>query len=181
MYRQYDESFNLPKLEESILEFWDRNSVFAKSLQMRLGAPRYIFYEGPPTANGLPHIGHALARTIKDIICRYQSMKGFLVERKAGWDTHGLPVELGVDLPVVLFLDGQDRGLPAELAEVLDELSRPMGGDRQLGVEGPGDHEDLTFRCGRQHVLLSGPWDPNEAISGAGQGGPSRPSAGNRF
>ena len=97
MYRQYDESFNLPKLEESILEFWDRNSVFAKSLQMRLGAPRYIFYEGPPTANGLPHIGHALARTIKDIICRYQSMKGFLVERKAGWDTHGLPVELGVE------------------------------------------------------------------------------------
>lgn len=97
MYRQYDEGFNFPKLENSILEFWESNDIFKKSLKLRQNAPRYIFYEGPPTANGLPHAGHALARTIKDCACRYHSMKGYLVERKAGWDTHGLPVELDVE------------------------------------------------------------------------------------
>jgi isoleucyl-tRNA synthetase len=97
MYRQYDEGFNFPKSEKSILEFWDSKDIFKKSLKLRQNAPRFIFYEGPPTANGLPHAGHALSRTIKDCTCRYHSMKGFLVERKAGWDTHGLPVELDVE------------------------------------------------------------------------------------
>jgi isoleucyl-tRNA synthetase len=97
MYRQYDEGFNFPRLEDSILEFWEKKDIFKKSLNLRRNAPRYIFYEGPPTANGLPHAGHALARTVKDIVCRYHSMKGYLVERKAGWDTHGLPVELDVE------------------------------------------------------------------------------------
>jgi isoleucyl-tRNA synthetase len=97
MYRQYDEGFNFPKLENSILEYWESKDIFKKSLRLRQNAPRYVFYEGPPTANGLPHAGHALARTIKDCACRYQSMKGYLVERKAGWDTHGLPVELDVE------------------------------------------------------------------------------------
>jgi isoleucyl-tRNA synthetase len=97
MFRQYDKGFNFPKLEENILHWWEKNDIFHKSLKMRQGAPRYIFYEGPPTANGLPGIHHALARTIKDTICRYKTMKNFLVERKAGWDTHGLPVEISVE------------------------------------------------------------------------------------
>ncbi len=97
MYRQYDQEFNFPALEKEILKFWEDNRIFAGQLALRKNAPRFVFYEGPPTANGLPHVGHALSRTIKDSICRYQSMKGFLVERKAGWDTHGLPVELNVE------------------------------------------------------------------------------------
>jgi len=97
MYRQYDQEFNFPALEKEILKFWEDNRIFAGQLALRKDSPRFVFYEGPPTANGLPHVGHAISRTIKDSICRYQSMKGFLVERKAGWDTHGLPVELNVE------------------------------------------------------------------------------------
>ncbi len=96
-YRQIKGEFNFAEREAEISKFWDENSIFEKSLKLRETSPRYNFYEGPPTANGLPHIGHALARTIKDVICRYRTMKGFLVERKAGWDTHGLPVELEVE------------------------------------------------------------------------------------
>lgn len=96
-YRQIKGDFNFAAREAEISRFWEENSIFGKSIDSRKSSPRYIFYEGPPTANGLPHIGHALARTIKDAICRYKSMKRFLVERKAGWDTHGLPVELEVE------------------------------------------------------------------------------------
>ncbi|MCP4582595.1 MAG: isoleucine--tRNA ligase [candidate division Zixibacteria bacterium] len=97
MFRQYDKSFDQPRLEEEILKFWEENDIFKKTLKLRQNGHRYIFYEGPPTANGLPGIHHALSRTIKDSICRYKSMKGHFVERKAGWDTHGLPVELNVE------------------------------------------------------------------------------------
>jgi len=96
-YKPTESDFKFAEQEAKITEFWEQNSIFEKSVQTRAKAPRYIFYEGPPTANGLPHVGHALARTIKDTICRYKTMKGFLVERKAGWDTHGLPVELEVE------------------------------------------------------------------------------------
>lgn len=78
-------------------EYWDKENIFQRSIDNRTGKDRYVFYEGPPTANGLPHVGHALGRTIKDIIARYQTMNGKQVIRKAGWDTHGLPVELGVE------------------------------------------------------------------------------------
>jgi isoleucyl-tRNA synthetase len=97
LYRQIKGEFNFAEREAEILKFWDDNGIFRKSLKLRESSPQYIFYEGPPTANGLPHIGHALARTIKDTICRYRTMRGYLVERKAGWDTHGLPVELEVE------------------------------------------------------------------------------------
>ena len=97
MFRQFNKSFNLPQLEEETLKFWEENDIFKKSLQLRKDSPRYVFYEGPPTANGMPGFHHAFARTVKDTICRYKSMQGFFVERKAGWDTHGLPVELGVE------------------------------------------------------------------------------------
>jgi isoleucyl-tRNA synthetase len=88
---------NIPKLEEKILEFWKKNRIFEKSIKQRAKAPNFVFYEGPPTANAKPGIHHVLARSFKDIICRYKTMKGFRVLRKAGWDTHGLPVELEIE------------------------------------------------------------------------------------
>ena len=89
--------FDLSKVNAEVLKKWDENLVFAKSMTEREGCPSFVFYEGPPSANGMPGIHHVMARSIKDIFCRYKTMKGFLVKRKAGWDTHGLPVELGVE------------------------------------------------------------------------------------
>ena len=88
---------DLPKVAEEILEYWKENRIFEKSVSTREGKPSYVFYEGPPSANGMPGIHHVMARTIKDIFPRYKTMKGFQVKRKAGWDTHGLPIELGVE------------------------------------------------------------------------------------
>jgi isoleucyl-tRNA synthetase len=85
------------ELEEQILEFWDREKIFEQSISIRQDAPAFIFFEGPPTANGKPGIHHVIARTIKDLVCRYRTMKGFRVDRKGGWDTHGLPVEIEVE------------------------------------------------------------------------------------
>ncbi len=89
--------FNLSDINKEVLKKWDENQVFAKSMTEREGCPSFVFFEGPPSANGMPGIHHVMARTIKDIFCRYKTMKGFQVKRKAGWDTHGLPVELGVE------------------------------------------------------------------------------------
>lgn len=88
---------SLSDVNKMMLKEWDEKNIFGKSLEMRQGHPRFVFYEGPPSANGMPGIHHVIARSIKDIFCRYKTMKGFLVDRKAGWDTHGLPVELGVE------------------------------------------------------------------------------------
>ena len=93
--------------EKEVEKFWDDNHIFEKSIEEREGCPDYIFYDGPPTANGKPHIGHVLTRVIKDMIPRYRTMKGYMVPRKAGWDTHGLPVELEVEKS--LGLDGKDQ------------------------------------------------------------------------
>lgn len=90
-------SFDLAEINKDILKQWDSHSIFRQSLETRKGGPSFVFYEGPPSANGMPGIHHVMARSIKDIFCRYKTMKGFYVERKAGWDTHGLPVELGVE------------------------------------------------------------------------------------
>ena len=94
------------QLEEDILKFWEENDVFAASIRRRADAPSFVFFEGPPTANGKPGIHHVISRTIKDLVCRYKTMKGFRVERKGGWDTHGLPVEIEVEkvTPVALLL-----------------------------------------------------------------------------
>ena len=88
---------DLSEVNGKVLKKWDENQVFAKSMTEREGCPSFVFFEGPPSANGMPGIHHVMARSIKDIFCRYKTMKGFLVKRKAGWDTHGLPVELGVE------------------------------------------------------------------------------------
>jgi len=96
MFEALPNPFSFPAAEEQVLEFWEKHDIFRKSLEIRRGAPRFVFYEGPPTANGLPHPGHCLTRAIKDLFPRYKTMCGYLVERKAGWDTHGLPVEVEV-------------------------------------------------------------------------------------
>jgi isoleucyl-tRNA synthetase len=96
MFQPVSASANLPKQEEEVLRFWKERGIYEKSLEQRAGAPRFVFYEGPPTANGMPHPGHCLTRAIKDLFPRYKTMRGYLCERKAGWDTHGLPVEVEV-------------------------------------------------------------------------------------
>lgn len=95
-FNVYDK-FSLPEINREMLARWTDAGLFERSLKLREGAPSFVFYEGPPSANGMPGIHHVMARTIKDIFCRYKTMKGFHVKRKAGWDTHGLPVELGVE------------------------------------------------------------------------------------
>ena len=95
-YQEY-KGLNLPNVASEVLERWKNESIFEKSISSREGNPSYVFFEGPPSANGLPGIHHVMARSIKDIFCRYKTLKGFQVKRKAGWDTHGLPVELGVE------------------------------------------------------------------------------------
>ena len=95
-FKEYNR-LNLSKIAKEILKDWDSNKSFEKSITLREGAPKYVFYEGPPSANGMPGIHHVMARSIKDIFCRYKTLKGFQVNRKAGWDTHGLPIELSVE------------------------------------------------------------------------------------
>src|SRR6056297_3195111 len=87
---------SFPKLEEEVLAFWDERQIYQRSLERRQDSPLFVFYEGPPTANGMPHPGHCLTRAIKDVFPRYKTMRGFRCERRAGWDTHGLPVEVEV-------------------------------------------------------------------------------------
>jgi len=96
-FKRFDTNVDIPKKEEEILSFWKNNNIFEKSIDIRRNNDKFIFYEGPPTANGKPGVHHVLARIFKDSICRYKTMKGYLVERKGGWDTHGLPVEIEVE------------------------------------------------------------------------------------
>ncbi|MCL1927669.1 MAG: class I tRNA ligase family protein, partial [Treponema sp.] len=93
MYKPVDPKVSFPKLEENVLAFWTSNNIFEESVSQREGRPDFVFYDGPPFATGLPHFGHFVPSTIKDIIPRYKTMKGFRVERRFGWDCHGLPVE----------------------------------------------------------------------------------------
>ena len=114
MFKEY-KGLDLVNISAEVLESWKKNNIFRKSLQMREGAPKFIFFEGPPSANGMPGIHHVMARSIKDVICRYKTQKGYLVERKAGWDTHGLPVELGVEK--MLGITKDDIGKKISVAE----------------------------------------------------------------
>ena len=107
MYNSVDTNLNFVDREKKTLEFWNEQDIFRKSMEQRKEGPTYTFYDGPPTANGKPHIGHVLTRVIKDMIPRYRTMKGYMVPRKAGWDTHGLPVELEVEK--LLGLNGKEQ------------------------------------------------------------------------
>ena len=107
MYKKVSTNLNFVDREKETEKFWDDNHIFEKSMENRKEGPTYTFYDGPPTANGKPHIGHVLTRVIKDMIPRYRTMKGYMVPRKAGWDTHGLPVELEVEK--LLGLNGKEQ------------------------------------------------------------------------
>jgi len=109
MFKEYNGKFDQRKIEKEILKFWDEHQIFKKSIETRDNDKNFVFYEGPPTANGTPGIHHVISRTIKDFVCRYKTMHGFRVDRKAGWDTHGLPVEIEVEKQ--LGIDGKEQVL----------------------------------------------------------------------
>jgi isoleucyl-tRNA synthetase len=113
VFKEYTR-LDLPKISSEILNFWKEHQIFEKSISEREDHPPYIFYEGPPSANGMPGIHHVMARTIKDIFCRYKTQKGYKVNRKAGWDTHGLPVELGVEKALGITKDDIGKSISVE-------------------------------------------------------------------
>ena len=107
MYKEVSTNLNFVEREQETVKFWEENQIFEKSVKEREGSPEYVFYDGPPTANGKPHIGHLQTRSFKDLFPRFHTMKGQMVPRKAGWDTHGLPVELEVEK--LLGINGKDQ------------------------------------------------------------------------
>jgi len=137
-YRQFDQ-LNLPQIAEEVLTFWKKENIFQKSIDNRTDCPPFVFYEGPPSANGLPGIHHVMARAIKDIFCRYKTLKGYQVKRKAGWDTHGLPVELGVEKELGITKDDIGKKISVEnynqacreavmrYTDIWNELTEKMG------------------------------------------------------
>lgn len=133
------QKFDLSEINKEILKKWDEDQIFAKSMTEREGSPSFIFFEGPPSANGMPGIHHVLARTIKDTFCRYKVMKGFLVKRKAGWDTHGLPVELGVEK--ALGITKEDIGKTISVADYNAACRKEV-------MKFTKEWEDLTHKMG---------------------------------
>ncbi len=139
-YRPVDPHVSIPKLEAGILERWERDQIFERSMKAREGAAEWVFYDGPPTANNKPHIGHVEARTFKDIFCRFQTMRGHFVHRKAGWDCHGLPVEIEVEkeLGITQKSEIEDRiGIEAFVERCRESVKRYVA-----------DWERLTSRIG---------------------------------
>lgn len=141
MSNKYQEfsGLNLPAIEQEILQKWNENQAFEQSVSLREGATPFVFYEGPPSANGMPGIHHVISRTLKDLVCRYKTMKGFQVKRKGGWDTHGLPVELGVEKELGITKEDIGKKISVEeynrkcreavlrYKDKWDELTRKMG------------------------------------------------------
>lgn len=137
-FKEY-KNLDLPEVGAEILKKWDADDTFHKSISSREGCPTFVFYEGPPSANGLPGIHHVMARTIKDVICRYKTQKGYLVHRKAGWDTHGLPVELGVEKKLGIHKD--DIGTKISIEDY-------NAACREAVMEFTGRWEQLTRQMG---------------------------------
>src|ERR1700730_1525295 len=150
-YREFRQ-LNLPAIEKEILDNWEASKAFKKSVDLREGAVPFVFYEGPPSANGMPGIHHVISRTLKDLVCRYKTMKGFKVERKGGWDTHGLPVELGVEKELGITKEDIGKKISVEeynlrcreavlrYKDKWDELTLKMGYWVDL------DHPYITFK-----------------------------------
>jgi isoleucyl-tRNA synthetase len=130
---------NLPSIEKEILEKWKQEQAFEKSVELREGATPFVFYEGPPSANGMPGIHHVISRTLKDLVCRYKTMKGFKVQRKGGWDTHGLPVELGVEKE--LSITKEDIGKKISIADYNQKC-------REAVLRYKDKWDDLTTKMG---------------------------------
>jgi isoleucyl-tRNA synthetase len=138
MYKEY-KGLNLPEIDQEILKFWEENNIFQQSIDQRPSDKGWVFYEGPPSANGKPGIHHVMARTVKDMFCRYRTMKGFRVERKAGWDTHGLPVELNVEKELGITKEDIGKSITVDeynqkcretvmrFKDMWDDITRKMG------------------------------------------------------
>jgi isoleucyl-tRNA synthetase len=137
-YKEF-KHLNLPAIEKEILEKWEREKAFEKSIEIREGAQPFVFYEGPPSANGMPGIHHVMARALKDLVCRYKTMQGFKVERKGGWDTHGLPIELGVEKE--LGITKEDIGKKISVADYNQKC-------REAVLRYKGQWDDLTQKMG---------------------------------
>ena len=137
-FREY-KGLDLAKVADEILQFWEENDIFQKSITSRDSNKPFVFYEGPPSANGLPGIHHVMGRAIKDIFCRYKTLQGYQVKRKAGWDTHGLPIELGVEKELGITKEDIGKKISVEeynqackkavmrYTDVWEELTRKMG------------------------------------------------------
>jgi len=137
-YNEYKQ-LSLTRIGEEVLKFWEDQNIFQESLEIRKNSTPFVFYEGPPSANGVPGIHHVMARAIKDIFCRYKTLKGFHVTRKAGWDTHGLPVEIGVekklgitkeDIGKTISVEDYNKECRTEVmkyTDLWDELTKKMG------------------------------------------------------
>ena len=138
MFKEYD-NLSLPAVDRRILKFWEENDIFRRSVTERDPENSFVFYEGPPSANGLPGIHHVMARTIKDIFCRYQTLTGKRVERKGGWDTHGLPIELKVESE--LGITKEDIGTKISV----DEYNKAC---RETVMRYKGVWDDLTVKMG---------------------------------
>ncbi|MFT3737366.1 MAG: class I tRNA ligase family protein [Breznakibacter sp.] len=130
---------DLSQVNKDVLKHWEEINAFGQSIKLRENAPSFVFYEGPPSANGMPGIHHVMARTIKDIFCRYKTQQGFLVNRKAGWDTHGLPVELGVEK--ALGITKEDIGKSISVAEYNEACRKDV-------MKYTDMWEDLTHKMG---------------------------------
>ncbi len=137
-YKQY-KGLNLPEIDKELLEYWKNNQVFEKSMEERDGRPTYVFYEGPPSANGKPGIHHVLARTVKDVFCRFHTMKDKLVERKGGWDTHGLPIELAVEKELGITKEDIGKSISIE------DYNRKC---RETVMRYKGQWDDITQKMG---------------------------------
>src|SRR6478736_4627299 len=137
-YREYQQ-LNLPSIEQEILAKWADNQSFEQSVSLREGATPFVFYEGPPSANGMPGIHHVISRTLKDLVCRYKTMSGFQVQRKGGWDTHGLPIELGVEKE--LGITKEDIGKKISVAEYNQKC-------REAVLRYKDKWDDLTTKMG---------------------------------
>lgn len=137
-YKEFT-GLNLPQIEKEILERWKAEQAFEKSVSLRDGATPFVFYEGPPSANGMPGIHHVISRTLKDLVCRYKTMQGFQVKRKGGWDTHGLPVELQVEKE--LGITKEDIGKKISIAEYNQKC-------RETVLRYKDKWDDLTTKMG---------------------------------
>ncbi len=149
-YQEYNQ-LNLPEIGRAVLQEWENAKAFEKSISLREGSKPFVFFEGPPSANGMPGIHHVISRTLKDLVCRYKTMQGFQVKRKGGWDTHGLPIELGVEKQLgitkedigkkisVIDYNKKCREVVMQYKDKWDDLTRKMGYWVDL------DHPYVTF------------------------------------
>ena len=159
-YNEYSQ-LNLPAIGKEVLKKWEENNAFEKSIDFRQGKQQFVFYEGPPSANGMPGIHHVISRTLKDLVCRYKTMKGYQVKRKGGWDTHGLPIELGVEK--LLGITKEDIGKKISVEEynaicrreVLKFKDKWAEITKQMGYWVDLEHPYITFENNLYRIFIS--------------------------